>query len=118
MASEQQKPKKEKKYFFRDFKTELKKVIWPTPKQLVNNTVAVISIVLIVAIIVGVLDFTFNKMNHYGIEGLKRVVQNDVEQTEGENEEQEENTNQETAENEEESASQDTDNEDTVNNEI
>ena len=32
---------KVKKHFFKDFKAELKKVIWPTPKQLVNNTVAV-----------------------------------------------------------------------------
>ena len=30
---------KVKKHFFKDFKAELKKVIWPTPKQLVNNTV-------------------------------------------------------------------------------
>lgn len=76
MAAEQQKPKKEKKYFFRDFKTELKKVIWPTPKQLVNSTVAVVTIVLIVAVIVSILDFTFDKMNHYGVEGVKRLIQN------------------------------------------
>ena len=43
---------KVKKHFFKDFKAELKKVIWPTPKQLVNNTVAVITIVLITAVIV------------------------------------------------------------------
>jgi len=34
---------KVKKHFFKDFKAELKKVIWPTPKQLVNNTVAVVT---------------------------------------------------------------------------
>ena len=56
------KNKKEKKHFFKDFKAELKKVIWPTPKQLVNNTVAVITIVLITAAIVFVLDFAFEKM--------------------------------------------------------
>ena len=27
---------KNKKHFFKDFKAELKKVIWPTPKQLIN----------------------------------------------------------------------------------
>ena len=31
------KEKKENKHFFKDFKAELKRVIWPTPKQLVNN---------------------------------------------------------------------------------
>ena len=69
------KVKKEKKHFFRDFKAELKRVIWPTPKQLFNNTVAVITIVLITAIIVFVLDFAFEKMNEYGIEKLKKVVE-------------------------------------------
>ncbi len=47
---------KNKKSFSKDFKAELKKVIWPTPKQLVNNTIAVITIVLITTAIVFVLD--------------------------------------------------------------
>lgn len=68
------KSKKEKKHFFKDFKAELKKVIWPTPKQLVNNTVAVVTIVLITAAIVFVLDLTFEKMNTYGINKLKEMV--------------------------------------------
>ena len=70
------KTKKEKKHFFKDFKAELKKVIWPTPKQLVNNTVAVITIVLITAVIVFVLDLAFEKMNTYGINKLKEMVDN------------------------------------------
>ena len=74
--------KKEKKHFFRDFKAELKRVIWPTPKQLVNNTVAVITIVLITAIIVFVLDIIFETMNNYGVNKLKQVVENHTEQTE------------------------------------
>ncbi len=68
------KTKKEKKHFFKDFKAELKKVIWPTPKQLVNNTIAVVTIVLITAIIVFVLDLAFEKMNTYGINKLKQIV--------------------------------------------
>ena len=54
---------KVKKHFFKDFKAELKKVIWPTPKQLVNNTVAVATIVLITAAIVFVLDTVFDLGN-------------------------------------------------------
>ncbi len=76
------KEKKENKHFFKDFKAELKRVIWPTPKQLVNNTVAVITIVLITAIIVFVLDVIFEKMNTYGVNKLKEVVENRNEQTE------------------------------------
>ena len=69
------KVKKEKKHFFKDFKAELKKVIWPTPKQLINNTITVIVIVLIVAVTVFVLDFAFEKMNTYGINKLKSIVE-------------------------------------------
>ena len=65
---------KNKKSFFKGFKAELKKVIWPTPKQLVNNTVAVITIVLIVALIVFVLDLTFESLNKYGVDKLKEVI--------------------------------------------
>ena len=65
---------KVKKHFFKDFKAELKKVIWPTPKQLVNNTVAVITIVLITAVIVFVLDVVFDLMNKYGISNLQNIV--------------------------------------------
>ena len=68
------KHKKENKHFFKDFKAELKKVIWPTPKQLVNNTVAVITIVLITAVIVFVLDVVFEKMNTLGINKIKEAV--------------------------------------------
>ena len=75
MPKDTNKNKKEKKHFFKDFKAELKKVIWPTPKQLVNNTVAVITIVLITALIVFILDFTFEKMNTYGIDKIKQMVE-------------------------------------------
>ncbi len=71
---EANKTKKEKKHFFKDLKAELKKVIWPTPKQLVNNTVAVITIVLLTAIIVFVLDFVFETANTYGVDALKSAI--------------------------------------------
>ena len=65
---------KVKKHFFKDFKAELKKVIWPTPKQLVNNTVAVATIVLLTAVIVFVLDVVFDMGNKYGISHLQKIV--------------------------------------------
>ena len=75
MAKEEKKLKKENKHFFKDFKAELKKVIWPTPKQLVNNTIAVITIVIITAAIVFVLDLAFGALNTYGIDKLKTKVE-------------------------------------------
>jgi preprotein translocase subunit SecE len=72
-----EKEKKENKHFFKDFKAELKKVIWPTPKQVVNNTTAVIAIVLLTALIVFVLDLTFETINTHGINKLKSLASSD-----------------------------------------
>lgn len=69
------KDQKEKKHFLKDVKAELKRVIWPTTKQLFNNTAAVIIIVLVVGVIVFLLDVCFEKMNSFGVEGLKTIVQ-------------------------------------------
>ena len=69
--------KKEKRHFLKDVKAELKKVIWPTTKQLFNNTVAVIVIVLIIGAIVFLLDLCFEQLNSRGIEQLKTIVQSD-----------------------------------------
>lgn len=72
---------KNKKSFFKDFKAELKKVIWPTPKQLLNNTVAVVTIVLITAAIVFVLDLTFETINKHSVEKVKEVINSTSENT-------------------------------------
>ena len=61
--------------FNKDFKAELKKVVWPTSKQMVNNVIAVITIVIITALIVFVLDLAFGAMNNYGINKLKEKVE-------------------------------------------
>ena len=85
--------KKEKRHFLKDVKAELKKVIWPTPKQLLNNTLAVIASVIIVGVIVFLLDLCFEKINTFGIEKLKTIVQS------SQNEEAENATSDDTTEN-------------------
>ena len=78
MAKEKEKENKvknDKKHFMKDFKAELKKVVWPTSKQLINNVTAVIAIVLITAAIVFVLDLVFMGMNEYGVNKLKTHIQ-------------------------------------------
>ena len=67
---------KNKKHFFKDFKAELKKVIWPTPKQIVNNTIAVLTIVIIAAVIVFILDFVFNIFNDKVMNQIKLNIRN------------------------------------------
>ena len=79
MAKTEKEAKSAKKHFWKDFKAELKKVIWPTPKQIINNTTTVIGIVLITVAIVFVLDLAFDALNTYGINKLKTVVDNTIE---------------------------------------
>ena len=78
MAKESKKDNKNKRHFFKDFKAELKKVIWPTPKQLIKSTMAVVFIVVVTAVIVFVLDVVFETINSKGINALKSSIKNSV----------------------------------------
>lgn len=75
MAKKEVKQNKDKKNFSKDFKAELKKVSWPTPKQLINNTAIVVAIVIITAVIVFALDLAFKFMHESGVTKLQTVVQ-------------------------------------------
>ncbi len=46
--------------FFKDIRTELKKVIWPTRQQLTNNTITVLLTCLVVGAIIWVADEALN----------------------------------------------------------
>ena len=81
MAKKEKKEAKQRNNYFKEMKAELKKVVWPTPKELVNNTVAVIVFVLVIAIIVFVLDFCFDNLNKYGITRLQEKVQSSFQTT-------------------------------------
>ena len=41
----------------REMRSELKKVVWPTPKQLVNNSIVVVVMVIIVGSFIAAFDF-------------------------------------------------------------
>ena len=43
--------------YFRELRSELKKVVWPTPKQVTKNTLIVLACVLIVGVFIWVFDF-------------------------------------------------------------
>lgn len=45
--------------FFKEVKSELKKVVWPTRKQVVNNTLIVIASVLIIGAVIWIFDGIF-----------------------------------------------------------
>lgn len=48
--------------FLREARTELKKVIWPNRKELVNYTAVVIVMVIIVSGFVGIIDFGLSEL--------------------------------------------------------
>ena len=86
------KEKKQKSHYFKDMKAELKKVIWPSSKQTINNTMAVIVFTLIAAIIVFILDTCFNSLNKYAITPLQEKVQSSYQASHPQEETQENST--------------------------
>jgi preprotein translocase subunit SecE len=45
--------------YFREVKSEIKKVIWPSKKQVINNTAVVILAIIVIGIIIYLLDMAF-----------------------------------------------------------
>jgi preprotein translocase, SecE subunit, bacterial len=81
--------KKEKKHFFKGLKAELKKVIWPTPKQTANGTLGVVAVIIIVATVVFALDTGFSEISELGARGIKHIVspeESNSDDTDGSNE--------------------------------
>lgn len=78
------KNEKERKTFFKDFKAELKKVTWPTAKQLAVKTVTVIAVVVIIAALVFVLDIGFEKGYEFVITKTSNAIKKDENKNETE----------------------------------
>ena len=55
--------------WFREMKSELKKVVWPSGKQLLNNTL----VVLVSVLIVGVIVCLFDLLAGFGIDLLGKL---------------------------------------------
>ncbi len=49
------------KKFFQEVKGELKKVSWPTKRELVDSTLVVIVSVFLLGIFIGIVDFFFSQ---------------------------------------------------------
>ena len=56
--------------YFRELKSELKKVVWSTPKQVLKNTLIVIACVLVVGVFIWLFDAVANVIIIDGIIGL------------------------------------------------
>lgn len=56
--------------WFRSCKAEMKKVVWASPKTVVNNSVTVIVAIVAVAVAIALLDYIFSA----GIVGLNKII--------------------------------------------
>jgi preprotein translocase subunit SecE len=50
------------KQFLKDVRVELRKVVWPTPKEALASTYVVVVFVIIVSLFLGVVDFGLTKI--------------------------------------------------------
>ena len=55
--------------FFRELRSELKKIAWPTPKQVAKNTL----IVVVCVAVLGVIIFVFDKVANLGLDALLMI---------------------------------------------
>ena len=53
--------------FFKEVKSEMKKVVWPTRKQVIKNTLIVIASVVLIGVVIWVLDMVFSL-------GLEQII--------------------------------------------
>ena len=57
--------------WFREMKSELKKVVWPTKSQMLNNTLIVLACVLVVGIFIVI----FDQVGELVVQGLFKLAQ-------------------------------------------
>ena len=56
--------------YFRELRSELKKVVWSSPKQVLKNTL----IVLVCVVVVGVFIWVFDFVARFGIDALINAI--------------------------------------------
>ena len=58
------------KKWFREMKSELKKVVWPTKKQILNNVLVTLACVLVVGIFIWIID----PISTFVVDGITYLV--------------------------------------------
>ena len=61
--------------WFREMRSELKKVVWPTPKQIVNNTFVALTVMTCAAILIWALDLAAGEIFVAIITYIPRLIQ-------------------------------------------
>ena len=60
--AEEKKARKSAFKWFRELKSEFKKIVWPSGKQLKNNTAVVLAMVIVMASVIAFFDWGFGKL--------------------------------------------------------
>ncbi len=60
--------------YFRELKSELGKVVWPTPKQVLKNAVIVVGCVLVVGVFIWLFDFVAQVSVTALIDGVRNLI--------------------------------------------
>lgn len=58
------------KKFFKDYRSEFKKLVWPTPKQLLKNSSVVLVTIIVVGACLALVDYALNQ----GLFALKDLI--------------------------------------------
>jgi len=61
--------------WFREMRSELKKVVWPTPKQIVNNTFVALTVMACAAVLIWALDLVSGEIFVAIITYIPRLIQ-------------------------------------------
>ena len=48
--------------FFKDYRSEFKKLVWPTPKQLLKNTAGVLAGIIVFGAFLAAVDYGFTQL--------------------------------------------------------
>ena len=48
--------------FFKDYRSEFKKLVWPTPKQLLKNTAVVLAGIIVFGAFLAAVDYGFTQL--------------------------------------------------------
>jgi len=56
--------------WFRSCKSEMNKVVWASRETVIHNSIMVIAVIVVVAVLIGLLDIVFDQ----GISGLNKII--------------------------------------------
>ena len=63
------------KKFFKDFTGTCKKIVWPTGKQVVKNSLVVLATIIVIGAVVALIDFGLTKIFDLGEQGVVSVAE-------------------------------------------